>query len=421
MPPNKETSTSVPQRALDCFLKALKRCEAGEPLMTIFATADADGLTRNLLLTYYRNKGVVDYLCLLPVKHGKIRRRLKDVIRFGVLQIHYLEGMPPPLVVDTCVFYVKKRFGKRDAGFVNAVLRQIATYSVETLVEELRKKKSDVNLNVCDELATRWKLRWGYEKACRFSETLKKQASLTLRLKKGHCIDDSEPFLKPVKTVHGTLSYCLKQCDDPAKLFASNDFRSGAFYIQDAATLLAPSILDVQPGETVVDVCGAPGGKALILQEQLEGRGLLVVMDLIEKRLQQVCENLAPLNNVAIVEGDATLPPFADKSIDAVLLDVPCSNTGVIRRRPDVRWHFSEEKLADLVATQKAILQAAWRSLRPGGRVVYSTCSIEREENECLIRSFLENESFAILEYERLLMPCERHDGGFVALVRKNA
>ena len=153
------------------------------------------------------------------------------------------------------------------------------------------------------------------------------------------------------------------------------------FYIQDPSTLLAPMLLAPQPGETIADLCAAPGGKSLILAEMLNGAGKLLCRDRSPERLKSIQENLRLWNNVQIEEGDAAADALPKHAWDAILLDVPCSNTGVIRRRPDVRWHFSLNKLQELVALQQRILENCADAVRPGGRIIYSTCSLEEEEN----------------------------------------
>ena len=158
------------------------------------------------------------------------------------------------------------------------------------------------------------------------------------------------------------------------------------FYIQDPGPVGAGPAVPF--GEQVADLCCAPGGKALLLAEALRGQGRLHCFDRAEAKLSRVRENLAGFANVSIAVGDATKPQLPSASLDALMLDVPCSNSGVIRRRPDVRWAFSEASLRELTALQAQILRAGAALLKPGGRLVYSTCSIENEENQAQVRAF---------------------------------
>ena len=148
--------------------------------------------------------------------------------------------------------------------------------------------------------------------------------------------------------------------------------------------------------------------------------GTLLCADRSEARLQRVRENLTGFASITYAVADAATPPFPPASFDAVLLDVPCSNTGVIRRRPDVRWRFTRASLRELLELQAAILHGAAALVRPGGRLVYSTCSIEPEENAGQVRRFLAQHAEFAIAAERQLPPTETHDGAYAALlVRK--
>ena len=173
----------------------------------------------------------------------------------------------------------------------------------------------------------------------------------------------------------------------------------------------------MKPGERVGDLCCAPGGKSLLLAEALERQGILYCRDRSEARLGRVRENLAGCTNVDIAVADALQPDLPEGSLQALLLDVPCSNTGVIRRRPDVRWTWSPGKLQELAALQEAILESSHKLLCPGGRLVYSTCSSEPEENFAQTARFLQRHPEFSLLKERQLLPDEKHDGAYAALM----
>jgi len=196
-----------------------------------------------------------------------------------------------------------------------------------------------------------------------------------------------------------------------------------AFYVQDPSTLLAPSLLAPRQGESLADLCSAPGGKALLLAEALNGSGHLLCADRSASRLARVRQNLQAYPETQIVQIDVTDGKnhlVSPASLDGILLDVPCSNTGVIRRAPDVREHFSQSSLSELVRLQGDILRGAAGLVRPGGRLVYSTCSVEPEENSLQIQDFLQDHQDFTLECEQQLLPCPEHDGAYAArLVKK--
>ncbi|OQW94775.1 MAG: hypothetical protein BWK77_08585 [Verrucomicrobia bacterium A1] len=182
-------------------------------------------------------------------------------------------------------------------------------------------------------------------------------------------------------------------------------------------------LLHPQPGERVLDACAAPGGKTILAAEAMKGQGTLVAMDPAVPRLAPLRQNVArlQLGVVTIVQGDAARPqavPELEAGFDAVLLDVPCTNTGVIRRRPDARWRFSPERLKAAVERQRAILDGAAPLVKQGGRLVYSTCSLELEENEEQVRGWLaRHPEFTLAESRRLFPPETGTDGAFSALL----
>jgi 16S rRNA (cytosine967-C5)-methyltransferase len=196
-------------------------------------------------------------------------------------------------------------------------------------------------------------------------------------------------------------------------------FDEGWFYVQDPSTSVAPSLLNPRPGETVPDACAAPGGKTMQLAELMRGQGTLVAMDPSADRLKPLRENIARLkwNFIRIVEGDLTQEKPSTR-FNAILLDVPCTNTGVIRRRPDARWRFSPKRLRAACDKQTAMLDAAAACLEAGGRIVYSTCSLELEENEGQVDRWLARHAeFKLANSKKLFPPESGTDGAYAALL----
>jgi 16S rRNA (cytosine967-C5)-methyltransferase len=208
-------------------------------------------------------------------------------------------------------------------------------------------------------------------------------------------------------------------------------FLDGWFYVQDPGTLLAPALLGAQPGETVLDFCAAPGGKTTFIAQRMNNQGLIVAQDVSEERLKLVRENCTRLG-VTIVEtcrsqGDKaqtskagmdqrllTSSPTNEK-FDRVLVDAPCSNTGVMRRRVDLRWRIQPKEIERLRAAQLDLLKQAASRVKPGGILVYSTCSLEPEENQEVVKQFLSECAGFKLDSERELLPfVDNVDGAFV-------
>ena len=194
-------------------------------------------------------------------------------------------------------------------------------------------------------------------------------------------------------------------------------YAEGEFVVQDPGTALAVELMDVHPGDVVLDACAAPGGKTV----QLAWRGASVTAcEVNPSRRRRLEENLSRMKMSVAVVGSL---PEAGQSADSfgkVLVDAPCSNTGVLRRRPDARWNWSKGKLKALVALQSDILDRASALLGPGGRLVYSTCSIEPEENGLQVDAFLERHpDFRLERAGESLPPESGHDGAFAAALTK--
>jgi 16S rRNA (cytosine967-C5)-methyltransferase len=196
-------------------------------------------------------------------------------------------------------------------------------------------------------------------------------------------------------------------------------YAEGWFTIQDESAIAAGTLLDPQPGEHILDLCAAPGGKTAHLAALMQNQGRILATDVDAIRLQRVEETCRRLG-VSIVE-TRTMPrdgfDLAGEMFDRILLDVPCSNTGVLGKRPEARWRLRSDDIAELSAIQSRLLRAACDHLAPGGRIVYSTCSIEPEENRAVIESLLQARPEFALVHDRQHVPGQPSDGGYQALL----
>ena len=196
-------------------------------------------------------------------------------------------------------------------------------------------------------------------------------------------------------------------------------FRDGSCSVQDITAQLATDLLDPQEGETVLDFCAAPGGKTGHIAERLAGTGNVLATDVSEHRLRRVNSNVErlQLTNVEtrLIERDGSRDPVG--SFDAALVDAPCSNTGVLAKRPEARWRVRPEDLDELPKLQGELIGRAARCVRPGGRLVYSTCSIEPEENRAVVNAFLARQPQWRMVSDRLHLPSGPGDGGYQALL----
>jgi len=196
--------------------------------------------------------------------------------------------------------------------------------------------------------------------------------------------------------------------------------------IHDPATAMAVDLLDPQPGERVLDACASPGGKTALIADRTGSAGHIVACDVHADRIALLQDTLTRLKlpDVEVVKADLRkhgLPePLIQEPFDGILLDVPCSNTGVLRRRPDARWRFDPDRLGRTVALQRALLDRMAALLTPGGRLVYSTCSLEPEENEEQIAQWLqEHPEFRQRESRSCFPPETQTDGAFAAVLER--
>jgi 16S rRNA (cytosine967-C5)-methyltransferase len=295
---------------------------------------------------------------------------------------------------------------------------------------ELAAQKLGVRESHPDVLIRRWNARFGPERTaelCRFDNTRPDVVIRPNRLQ--ITLEDLRGRLESAgirATPHPAApEQCLK-LGHGTRVENLPGYAEGMFTVQDPSTLRSVDRLDPQPGESILDACAAPGGKTLLIAERLRGQGQIVAMDLHRDRLLPLADNLRRLriDNARIVLGDASDPAAVGRAggapFDRILLDVPCSNTGVLRRRPDARWRFSPGRLGKLVRMQRSLLDSVSGFLKPGGCLVYSTCSLEHEENEGMVRAWVEEHPhFALGGCEVTFPPETRTDGVYAASLRR--
>ena len=333
------------------------------------------------------------------------RRRLdrldpwvRNLLRLTVYQLQLLYKVPAYAAVNDAVALAKHRSHGEAAPFVNAVLRSL-TRSGGNLppLPEDPVEAAATRLAFPSWLARRWVKRFGLDEAERLMTALDERPEVIVRVNLLRCtradlakrlVEEEEVTCSPTTFVPEGLLL-----ESPGPAFRFKAFKEGWFTVQNEASILIGHLLGPKPGETVADVCAAPGTKTTHLAALMQNSGKVVAMDPHAARLKLVAQSAARLG-VKIVEchrGSAeSLAPLFNDRFDRVLVDAPCSNLGVLRRNPDVKWRRTEAGLPRLAARQRAILDAAASMCRPGGSLVYATCSLEPEENEEVVLPFLE-------------------------------
>ncbi len=331
-------------------------------------------------------------------------------------------------IVHHAVEQTKKMSSVAESRLVNAVVRKLAP---------VMASDAPAKLAAADELAgyfshpewlvKRWLLQLGAENTRKLLEWNQSPARAY-----GRWRDASRPTPGFLKSTPWDNYYELgaARWSEVEPLL-----KAGEIYVQDPATRLSVGLLNLQAGETVLDLCAAPGGKSLLIADLMPGGevpGKIVAVDLPGERIERLKENLSKIetHDVALVQADlleGVSQVFRDhqlpKQYDAVLLDAPCTNTGVMRHRVDVKWRLQERDFRKHAQQQLALLHAAIHMVAPGGRLVYSTCSLDADENERVIREFFDSRAGGPFELEKevLSYPWETgHDGAGAFLLRRN-
>jgi 16S rRNA (cytosine967-C5)-methyltransferase len=329
---------------------------------------------------------------------------LKEILRVGAYQLLWLKRVPDYAAVDQSVELTKARLGEKSAPLVNALLRNlIARRHNLTPPDVLDQPLEHISINYSHPpwLVKRWVKRYGVQRTialCRFNNA---PAPLTIRVNRLRLgAADYRRVLEEKGIASAPCAYApgALHVEHGGPITDLPGYASGWFYVQDEASQLVPWLLAPKPGDAVLDACAAPGGKATEIAELMNNHGVVTAVDRSPERLAVVEENSRRLgvSIIRTVAADATrqLPMIGSdgepERFDRVLVDAPCSGLGVLRRHPEGKWIKDARSIYDSARTASAILSNVAPVLKPGGVLVYSTCSTEPEENEAVVGAFLE-------------------------------
>lgn len=386
-------------------------------------------LCTKLCLDVLQNAALCDYYigCYSSVPVSKMEPRLLDILRLGVCQLLFMDKIPVSAAVNEAVEQTK-RSGSRAGGLVNAVLRRIAE-NREALPEmpnsgtaqELSVRFSHP-LWLCERMVS----SLGYDGARAFFAANNRAPELTLSVNTR--FGDAEALAVRLSSA-GIRAHISSLC--PVSVCVENEgnaaalpgFAAGEFFVQDAAAAMSVLCAAPQKGMRVLDACSAPGGKSLLCASLMENEGEILACDLHAKKLRLVEENAARLgfDIIRTAPMDASKPYDALRdSFDLVIADVPCSGMGVIRKKPEIRYK-DPKALAGLPEIQKRIADGLAACVRPGGTLLYSTCTVFREENEDVVEWFLSRHPDFVREEQRLILPQDYDtDGFFYCRMKRN-
>jgi 16S rRNA (cytosine967-C5)-methyltransferase len=332
---------------------------------------------------------------------GKLDAPVRLALRLGLFQLRFLARVPAHAAVNESVQMAHASGFRSAAPFINAVLRRATRepdYDPAAAVADPLERIA-VETSHPPWLIRRWGAAFGIEEAARFATANNDSAPSAFRVN----TLKADPEVLVEKLRAEALSLAPSRVAPGAWRVeggagASATLRGlaaeGLVYMQDEASQLVAHVLGARAGERVLDACAAPGSKTTHVAALAEGRALVVAGDIHAHRLRVVGETCARMGvvGVSLVALDAEVAlPFAVETFDRVLVDAPCTGTGTLRHNPEIRWRLSRESFRELPAVQGRILSEAARCLRRGGRLVYSTCSVEREENEEVVAAFLQS------------------------------
>lgn len=346
---------------------------------------------------------------------------IEALIYVGMYQLIYMD-------VDTyaAVNETVEATPENVRGFVNAILRRVDREE-DQLFRKLDKAAIHIQASFPKVVVDRWTERYGRKDTLELCSLFNQAPDTIVRV--NNVAVSTDQFVKACKAegVHiekvaereSGMFYRLPRGIAVPKV---PGFDLGWFAVQDPATAYSIEMLAPQPGEKVLDACAAPGGKTVAIASLMKDEGELVAMDVHDDRIAQLHQTLDRMEFpwVEVRQADATdRPPVNERDeFDAVLLDVPCMNTGVFRRRVDARWRFNEERMATMAETQFQILDACACRVKPGGRMVYSTCSMEPEENELLVQNWVDSTmDFELVRFKKIFPLKTGTDGAFCALL----
>lgn len=389
-------------------------------------------LVQELCFGVVRWQAALDWLIARKTARRTQNIVLQILLRLGLYQLFWLDRIPDHAAVHESVQLARELgFGPK-AGFVNALLRGCLRErdSLERELTALKDREPYLGGSHPQWLCTRWEQRWGREKLRALLDWNNTSPPVCIRMNTlkttvGKLAQQFEA--EGVVFSPGTFDWCppgfVFELRSHPSLASLPSFQQGFFYVQDPSTLLAVQSLNPQPGETVLDLCAAPGGKTTFIAQLMRNEGIVRALDADKERLKLIRENCDRLGVTCVKIDEAGVLPKSGspERFDRILVDAPCSNTGVMRRRVDLRWRIQPAEIERLRRIQLELLGQAGALLKPGGTLVYSTCSLEPEENGNVVQEFLAAWKEFRLDSERALIPfVDAVDGAYVAKLRRD-
>ncbi|HLS10387.1 16S rRNA (cytosine(967)-C(5))-methyltransferase RsmB [Lentibacillus sp.] len=405
----------------------MKNFQVREAIVDLLVRIEQDSGFSHLLIDHEINSKNIppkDEALLTEIVYGTIQRKLtldyfleefvntkkkikpwvRMLLRMSVYQMHFLDKIPDHAIIHGAVEIAKDRGHKGIASFVNGVLRSVQRKGVPN-TSDISNKAERLAIETSHPvwLVKRWIDMYGYDETCAMCHANLERKPLSIR------VQPIKITRKAVMDELHKLGFETRQSEfssqgiivDKGNILRTRLFEEGYITIQDQSSMLVTEMLDAEPGMTVLDACSAPGGKVTHTAEKMQNEGSIVAYDLHAKKAKQIQKKAASLD-LTIIDakaGDARkLQDIHEKeSFDRILVDVPCTGFGVIRGKPDIKYHKQEDDIKRLVRIQTDILEHVAPLLKKGGLLIYSTCTVNKSENENVTETFLaQNPDFTV-------------------------
>ncbi len=350
-----------------------------------------------------KRKYTLDYL-LKPFVQTKLKGWVRQLLWMSIYQYAYLDKIPEHAIIHEAVEIAKYKGGPHNGNVVNGILRNMMRSELPDFTEITdNKKRIAIEYSLPKWLVDHWVTHFGLEKTEEIAQSFLDKVSTTVRVNLTRItVDEAIRRLTDddyIVELDKEIDTCLHISGKP--IIESRLFKDGLVSIQDKSSMFVGEVMSLKEGDKVLDACSAPGGKACHMAEILNGTGQVDATDIHEHKIDLIDFNIKKLrlSNISAFEHDAT--EKYDKVYDKILVDAPCSGLGVLRHKPEIKYEQSQHSIQSLVEIQLEILNNVKDSVKPGGTIIYSTCTIEQMENENVIYTFLKaNNDFEFDAFE---------------------
>lgn len=360
---------------------------------------------REYVQNILRRRSYLDFLIdhFSNVEINEMKSSLKNILRLGIYDMIFMDSTPDYAAINESVEIAKLMLGHRTGDLVNAIMRNLQR-DIDNLPKPSFKDRTKLVATTFSHpewLVARWSKRFGEREAFQLMQANNKRPTYYIRANNLRTKTENFKLRMSKKDIPFEESEWLPgyfKVDSVAPFISKGWLDKGFCQVQDVAAGFAPFLLNPQSGEHIYDLCAAPGTKSILMSDMMKAEGDILAVDISSERLQKLAESALQYHaeNIKVRRADATELELDEA--DGVLLDAPCTGTGVLSKRADLRWRRDEEGLKNAVELQSNLLDSAAKMVKKGGRLVYSTCSLEEEENMQQIQNFLDRNNHFELE-----------------------